>query len=136
MVVGDYKTVKPVGRQHFMSLFQKQNIVLHSGKQSDFKIECDDLTFADVETLCYLISKRFKFSSVFGVPNGGLKFAQELRQYRNGISNPTLVVDDVLTTGNSMNEFVEINNIKNPIGVVIFARGKCPDWVIPIFQMW
>ena len=120
-----------------MSLFQKQNIILHSGQKSDFKIECDDLTYNDVKTLSYLISKRFKFFSVFGVPSGGLKLAEELKQYcSNDLGYPVLIVDDVLTTGESMEEFVKKNNVKNPLGVVIFARGKCPIWITPIFQMW
>jgi len=120
-----------------MSLFQKINVILHSGKKSDFKIECDDLSYSDVETLCYLISKKFKFFSVFGVPTGGIKFAEKLKKYcTNNPDDPTLVVDDVLTTGNSMIEFVKEQNIPNPIGVVLFSRGKCPDWISPMFQMW
>lgn len=121
-----------------MSLFQRQNIVLHSGQASDFKIECDDLSFSDIETLCYLISKKFKFSEVFGVPRGGLKFQEGLKKYRTLRSDldPTLIVDDVLTTGDSMTEYVKEHEIKNPVGVVIFARGKCPLWIKPMFQMW
>ncbi len=122
-----------------MSLFQKQEIVLHSGIPSDFKIDCDDLSYADVETLCYLISQKFQFYSVFGVPSGGLKFADCLKKYcLCDPSYPTLIVDDVLTTGGSMNGFLKQSGRKdvNYQGVVIFARGKCPNWVTPIFQMW
>ena len=121
-----------------MSLFQHKDIVIHSGSSTDFKIECDDLSYADVETLCYLISKKFKFFSVFGVPKGGLKFAECLKKYCiNDTAYPTLIVDDVLTTGNSMIDFVKQNGSKDVIyqGVVIFARGKCPGWITPIFQM-
>jgi hypothetical protein len=25
---------------------------------------------------------------------------------------------------------------ENIVGVVIFARGECPDWIEPIFKMW
>ena len=122
-----------------MGLFTKQNLVLHSGSTSDFKIECDEMSYSDVETLCYLISKKFKFFSVFGVPKGGVKFAECLRQYCvNDPRYPTLIIDDVLTTGKSMEDFVKINGSKNVtyIGVVIFARGECPNWITPIFQMW
>ena len=121
-----------------MSLFNHKNFTLSSGLKSDFKIDCDDLSYADIECLCYLISKRVKFFSVFGVPSGGIKFQNELRQYcSNNPDYPTLIVDDVLTTGKSINNFVkEQNVIKNRIGVVIFSRGKCPKWVTPIFQMW
>ena len=121
-----------------MSLFQKQDLILHSGQKSDFKIECDELSYSDVKTLCYLISKKFKFFSVFGIPEGGLRFQKELEKYRiDDYKLPTLIVDDVLTTGKSMEDFVKDYNVINDhIGVVIFARGKCPDWVTPIFQMW
>jgi len=125
-----------------MSLFKKGRIKLHSGKISDFKIECDALTDEDLDTLAYLVSKKVKFGIVSGIPRGGLRFANILRKYRN----PTgfvLIVDDVLTTGNSMNEERErmakllgLSPKKGFKGVVIFARGKCPDWVTPIFQMW
>lgn len=38
-----------------MSLFQSGAVILNSGKESDFKIECDDLSYADVECLCFTI---------------------------------------------------------------------------------
>lgn len=118
-----------------MSLFQKNIIKLHSGQISDFKIECDSLSYLDVECLSYLISKKFKFSEVFGVPSGGIKFENCLKQYCILNSDyPTLIIDDVLTTGSSMEQFKLNLSIDNIIGVVIFARGKCPDWITPIFQ--
>ncbi len=133
-----------------MSLFQLKNIVLHSGDKSDFKIECDDLTYSDIEALSFLISKKHKFFNVFGVPRGGLKFADALKKYCiDDPHYPTLIVDDVLTTGRSMEEFVDALRkycIDDPCyngnpnvtyeGVVIFARGKCPEWIKPIFRLW
>lgn len=117
-----------------MSLFIKENIILHSGEQSDFKIECDALTDEDLECLAYLVSKRFDFFRVKGVPTGGERFAQKLEMYESDESENILLVDDVLTTGNSMEDCKKqsLGEIK---GVVIFARGKCPAWVTPIFQM-
>lgn len=120
-----------------MSLFQKGTFKLHSGEISDFKIEADDLTYADVETLAYLISKKYTFSKVFGVPRGGLKLEQALTQYCSDNPNDiTLVVDDVCTTGNSISTFIKENNIKNSQAVVIFTRNEHPSWIDPIFQMW
>jgi orotate phosphoribosyltransferase len=121
-----------------MSLFQRKQITLHSGSQSDFKIECDDLTYSDVECLAYLISKKFKFSKVFGVPSGGVKIAECLNKYASGnATDPILIVDDVLTTGNSMEECKKtISAIgSNIIGVVLFARGTCPEWITPVFKL-
>lgn len=129
-----------------MGLFQKKQVKLHSRKLSTFKIECDSLSYLDEECLCYLISTKFKFRAVFGVPNGGLKLAEGLKKYcSNDRNDDVLIVDDVLTTGQSMREFR--NEVKdflldetsedntNIIGVVIFARGVCPKWVTPIFSM-
>ena len=53
---------------------------------------------------------------------------------------PILICDDVLSTGNSMDarrkEVVEKNEKGTTIiGVVVFARGKCPDWITPLFSM-
>ena len=49
-----------------------------------------------------------------------------------------LIVDDVLTTGKSMNEIYEhlhTKHDKKTKGVVVFARSGCPDWITPIFQL-
>ena len=124
-----------------MSIFQKGRFKLHSGKISTFKIECDDLTYADVVAITNLIRKRYKFRSVYGVPTGGEKFEKALERYRTyDHKDPVLIVDDVWTTGDSMRTFIkddlEIANFDDILGVVVFARGTVPKWVKPIFQMW
>ncbi len=76
------------------------------------------------------------FRKVYGVPKGGLPFAVCLETYAKGSpSDPILIAEDVVTTGNSMVDFVRKSELpKNEcIGVSVFARGKCPYWVIPIF---
>jgi len=122
------------------NLFIKQDITLSSGKKSDFKIECDALTDEDLECIAYLISKKITFEAVIGVPAGGLRLKRALDKYCAEHSGRTLICDDVLTTGKSMENIrmlakkaVKADNV---IGVVIFARGKCPKWIIPLFQMW
>lgn len=115
-----------------MSLFQRGTFKLHSGAASDFKIDCDALTDDDIHTLALLVSKTFNFSRVIGIPRGGLRLAAALAPLHNADSHVTLIVDDVLTTGGSM----ERAYVPGAIGVVIFARGKCPAWITPIFQMW
>lgn len=119
-----------------MNLFQHGGFTLNSGMQSILKIECDALTREDWRTLALLTSNRIKFSSVVGVPRGGLVFADELMSYCSNESGlPCLIVDDVLTTGGSMAKVRQ--EIEGPtIGVVVFARGPCPAWIKPIFQMW
>ena len=49
-----------------------------------------------------------------------------------------MIVDDVLTTGGSMNDFMRKRHWRNPtdyIGWVVFARSQPPDWVTALFQM-
>lgn len=122
-----------------MNLFMKGFIKLHSGGVSNFKIECDALTPEDIETLASLIASKFKFGYVTGIATGGTSLATALRKYEILGDRRFLIVDDVLTTGNSMERIkkhVICDKISDIIGVVIFARGECPDWITPIFQMW
>ncbi len=123
-----------------MNLFQKVDFISHSGKPLDFKIECDALTDNDWECIAYLISKKFEWCKVFGVPEGGNKLANALMKYSRPPSMTVahkyyLLVDDVFTTGGSMvnerkrldeEEHIWAEDVK---GIVLFARGKCPDWI-------
>ena len=103
---------------------------------SNFKIDCDALTSDDIEAIAFLISKRFRFSHVVGVPTGGDRLASALIKYRDFNSDQCLLVDDVLTTGKSMEKAKTLVDGLNVQGVVIFARAKCPVWVTPLFQLW
>ena len=119
-----------------VNLFQSGDFTLHSGEQSALKIECDALTSADWDTLAAMVAQRFKFAAVSWVPTGGMKFAFALQDYAtNDTAHPVLLVDDVLTTGESM-EATRLLLSDPSIGVVAFARGACPDWIHPIFKMW
>lgn len=117
-----------------MSIFQFGDFTLHSGNSSNWKIECDFLNKEDFDTLAYLVHKFMpSFKRVEGVPNGGLRFAESLEKYCVPIAEwPLLIVDDVLTTGNSMNEY---KGNREAIGLVIFSRGKNPFWVTSIFDL-
>ncbi len=133
-----------------MNLFEQGKFILHSGQKTDFKVECDALTDKDIETLALLISKRYAFGKVFGVPRGGTRLANALQKYcKLHHAAYWLIVDDVITTGASMEKYrqevaqqpAELNEVDDYItpefiGVVIFARGACPYWITPIFQMW
>jgi hypothetical protein len=105
----------------------------HSGLLLPFKVDCDALTRQDWETLAAFIARRVcPFFQVLGVPQGGLPLQNALRSYQDASSKTTLIVDDVLTTGASMEEFAR--DVPGPrVGVVLFARGHCPSWVFPIF---
>ncbi len=123
-----------------MNLFQTGDFTLHSGKQSNFKIDCDALTDEDWQALAKLIYNAVgRFGKVVGVPTGGLKLAKALEPYCSVThTSPVLIVDDVLTTGGSMNELrnkLRSEHGRSIIGIVVFARNWCPHWITPIFEM-
>lgn len=114
-----------------LHLFQKDRFRSHSGQNLSWKIECDALTDADIRCLALQTVKMIGGTyAVIGVPSGGLRFAKALKKLMH-MSVDLLIVDDVLTTGASMEEQRADRKAK---GIVIFARGPCPDWVTPIFQ--
>lgn len=121
------------------NLFQLGNFQLHSGERSRWKIECDALTDNDLEAIALMIVEQVPapFGHVHGIPRGGLRLAKELIQYTTTDAAPVLVVDDVLTTGASMEEARRRFNDdgRDVFGAVIFARGPCPDWIMPVFAM-
>ncbi len=118
-----------------MNLFQSGNFKLHSGRSSAWKIDCDALTDADIETLALMMREILPpFRRVEGVPRGGLRLAAAMQEYTTK-SDRTLIVDDVLTTGASMERQRSGRGVDNIIGAVIFARGPCPFWITPLFHM-
>ena len=136
-----------------MSLFQLGEFVLQSGESTTWKIECDALKEKDYATLAYIVANEWKLkfglvdcvgpAKKDGVYTNAFKFVRKLRKYQTNhyIQDPILIVDDVLTTGQSIIE--EMQHMKQAThnecevqGVVIFARGDCPKWVRSIFQFY
>lgn len=122
-----------------MSLFQSGDFTLHSGQKSNFKIDCDALTDEDIEHLALQFAWRLRFEEIVGIPRGGLRLAAALEKYA-GIMGPLLIVDDVLTTGASMEAKRQEILAKDPdmpiIGAVIFSRMvPPPSWITPLFVM-
>lgn len=120
------------------NLFQTGKFSLHSGLSADFKIECDALSDTDIQTLAHIGSHMvMPFYDVIGVPRGGLRLAEAMKQYRSLEGKTILIVDDVMTTGSSMNEQrAKINNYDIVTqGLVIFSRGwvASSGWVTAIF---
>lgn len=123
-----------------MALFQRGDFILHSGARSRWKIECDVLTQEDWRTLAEIAARKVgDFKEVISLGGAADWFGTFLDEHRKD-RGPTLICDDVLTTGESMEDAREQAQ-RSPylssggiIGVVVFARGKCPDWVIPLFQ--
>lgn len=143
------------------NLFNTGSFLLHSGQESDFKVDCDALSDQDFAALAKIIATRIRpFVWVEGVPRGGLQLAAELEPYctpithnhltrdikpigvcmkcdvvNHKITPPGLIVDDVLTTSGSMK--LHRAGRENVMGVVLFARcpfGSFPGWIIPVWR--
>lgn len=105
-----------------MNLFQLGKFTSHAGKELNWKIECDALTDDDWECLALMIAERARFGSVYGIPRGGVKLQKALEKYVTPGHPIRLVVDDVFTTGKSMKEVMQSNDL----GFVVFARSRIP----------
>ena len=121
-------------------LFKSVEFKSHSGLELKWKIECDALSDPEWFTISQMIMEiTSPFKEAIGIPRGGTKLGNLLNQYGTGKKeDPILLVDDVLTTGESMKEFKTKRQWREPkkyIGWVVFARTKCPDWVSALFQM-
>lgn len=120
-----------------MNLFQKGTFELNGGRKSWLKLECDALCNDDIAALAKCIRRIVgPFSSVHGVPRGGLRLEALLLMVDRSLSSTLLIVDDVLTTGGSMKRMRErlAHAHTHIIGAVVFARGPCPSWIQPVFQ--
>jgi hypothetical protein len=116
------------------SLFVRRDFVSHGGLALSWKVECDALTSSDWLTLASIVAGwGLRFGHVVGVPQGGLRFADALRPHVTAGVETTLIADDVLTTGGSM-EGTRCG-VADCIGVVAFARVTPPPWVRAVWQM-
>lgn len=117
-----------------MHLFERKPFKMASGGVARYTIQSKALSDEDMATLAWLISEKGDIREVYGVTEGGRRLAAALQEYR-GKQGVRLIVDDVLTTGASMEAARVETGWHDAVGVVIFARGPCPDWVLPIFSM-
>lgn len=124
-----------------MSLFRHDPFTSHSGRKLDVKIECDALTEEDWEALAFIAAKHIgSFRTALGVPRGGVPFARALLQHPHDDHDfglPTIICDDVYTTGNSMNEYK--NNYCSGLkvkGIVAFSRAATIEhlWITALFS--
>ena len=116
-----------------VNLFKAGPTTLHSGQQSNFKIDCDALTDADIDALAGQLREILpSFGSVEGVPSGGLRIAAAMQKFAEAGNSRLVIVDDVLTTGSSM----EVHRAgRDAYGAVLFVRGIKPKWVASLFTM-
>jgi hypothetical protein len=113
---------------------------LHSGSHSIVKIALDDFTGEDWAAAAYWGSKLVgPFGNVYDCGGASVTFADALRKYSALRPGPSLVVDDVLTTGKTMEAVHQIalrdGNLEGVKGLVVFARGPLPVWVQAIFTL-
>ena len=123
-----------------IKLFQTTDFKSHSGLDLSWKIECDALQDGEWFTLSKMIMEISPpFSKAVGIPRGGVKLGDLLNIHGTGKrTDPICIVDDVITTGESMNDFKRTKHWREPteyIGWVVFARTIPPDWVNVLFQM-
>ncbi len=119
------------------NLIQLGNWILSSGKKADFKLVADRFIEENLEGLVYLVRKKMMipYSTVEGIPTGGTRLATALLRKSASYVDPHLIVDDVLTTGRSM-ERAKSQYIQTPVvGLVVFARGPCPSWIKAVFTL-
>ncbi len=127
-----------------MGLFNTGLYKLNSGLMSWLKIDVDALSDEDIDTAARLISCLVgPFSSVDGIPRGGLRLAKALQPFISS-TGLHLVIDDVLTSGGSLERYQQQWWDEHPeriqeyngglIGAVLFGRGLCPPWVKAVFQ--
>lgn len=114
-----------------MSLFDTGYFISAAGEVLPWKVECDFLTEEDWNGLAEMVGPSLKFGSVEGVPSGGLVFAYALLPYIT--EGPLLIVDDVLTTGSSMEKH---RAGRTALGLVAFNRSKTsPLWIQSIWRL-
>ena len=150
-----------------MNLFQKVDFKSSAGLDLSWKIECDAISDDEWECIATMIMERANpFRSAIGVPRGGVKLAEILNEYGTGsYLDPVCIVDDVLTTGKSMEEYkvraikdeeerisicktytgvtrtkaeqdIIVNGSKvDPVGWVVFARNHPAEWISSLFYM-
>ena len=126
-------------------LFITGPFVLHSGEETDFLIDCEGLEDKDLEALAHMAYHKMGIvpRAVEGIPEGGLRFADAMRSVIEGRRGyvqhgPLLIVDDVLTTGTSMEKACGQPGFAlnvNAVGCVIFARSTPAPGITALFQM-
>jgi len=120
-------------------LFVEEDFIGHSGGELHWKIECDAITSPEWKCIARMIFERERrpFQAVIGIPRGGVELGKWLNEYSTqNPEHPYLIVDDVLTTGGSMNEYREEHfDEKESFGWVVFARKQPQPWVKALFQM-
>lgn len=116
-----------------MSLFEQGDFTLHSGEKSKYRINCERLSDDDIAMVARRLAEMVPpFSTVEGVPTGGLRLAEAMKTHYAVGPGTHLIVDDVWTTGHSIAAARDAYTGGLPVyAAVIFKRGvgSTPMWV-------
>ena len=125
-----------------IDLFQKIDFTSHAGLDLTWKIEMDALSHREWECISHMIRELSPpFREAIGIPRGGNVLGKLLNRHGPGKEeDPICIVDDVLTTGMSMDTYREEMDIERwqkscALGWVVFARVRPPKWIKALFQM-
>jgi orotate phosphoribosyltransferase len=124
-----------------LSLIKYQPFTSHSGLNLSWKIDCDSLFDKSIEAIAEIVKDQYDFREVYGIPRGGIRLANALKKYENPGSLNLLIVDDVMTTGKSMQStkesFMEKYKWGYRIsGFVMFDRCSLNfDWIDHLFKV-
>ena len=125
-----------------IDLFQKIDFTSLAGLDLTWKIEMDALSHREWECISHMIRELSPpFREAIGIPRGGNVLGKLLNRHGTGKEeDPICIVDDVLTTGMSMDTYREEMDIERwqkscALGWVVFARVRPPKWIKALFQM-
>ena len=120
-------------------LFRWGKFTGSAGYELDWKIDCDALADGDWDCIARMSLPLVPpFSRAIGVPRGGLRLAEMMSRHITMDAPRVLVVDDVWTTGKSMQGHVANLGIKDGEwhGLVAFSRTyRLPPWIDCLCQI-
>jgi hypothetical protein len=130
------------------AIFRFGSFTSHSGLMLPYKWDFDAWTDEALDELARFLRWKLPFGEVFAVPSdetpprnpAGPRLARALNAMPFESDHPPLIVDDVMTTGRSMERFRERiarehSDVGLPMGFVMLSRmpeDLVPSWIFPL----